>query len=367
MIQGGRSGVGRYVIELAGRLAKEPGLRLHVAGLAEDRRLFATDGLQWHDIPARWSRGAFNFLWHQAGLPGLLRREGIDLLHVPSYRRLSARPGIPQVATIHDCAPFVLRGKYDLARRLFGTRLIPPLARRCKAVIAVSEATAADLRHWMGLAPDRLQVIHNGIDHDRFRPPTAGAVAEFRRRQNLPLPFFLYLARIEHPGKNHLRLIEAFDRCRSALGTPCQLLLGGTDWHGAEVVHAAAAAARHAADIRFAGFVADGELPLWYAAAEALVMPSLAEGFGLPVAEAMACGTPVLSSNRGSLPEVGGDAARYFDPLSVEAMAGALVESVRMPPDQRQAWIDRGLANAARFSWTRCAALTADLYRRLVS
>ncbi|WP_338287115.1 glycosyltransferase family 1 protein [Luteolibacter sp. LG18] len=353
MIQGGRSGVGRYVICLAEALASgHPEIELHVAGLEQDRRCFPfIPDTRWVSIPARFGGGALNLLWHQVCLPKLLRRERVDVVHIPSYRRMLAFSPVRQVATIHDCAPFILREKYDFLRGVFGRMLVPWIARRVPRILAVSDTTRDAIVRFMAVPPERVVTVYNGIDHGAFRPQSAEAVEVFRKRMNLTRPFFLYVARLEHPAKNHVRLIEAFGRLVAAGEFDGELILPGARWHGAEVVEAAVAASPARERIRLEGFVDNRDLPLWYAAAEALVFPSLMEGFGLPLLEAQACGTRVASADSTSLPEVIGPAGLLFDGLDAASIRAALVRLATMAPEERARREREGAAWAGRFTW----------------
>ncbi|MGB0745273.1 MAG: glycosyltransferase, partial [Opitutales bacterium] len=146
MIQGGLSGVGRYVVELAGRISKMDTVSLHIAGLEADRQLFPDIAdSRWVPIPESASGGLKNLIWHQFKLPKLLKEGKFDLVHIPSYRRILAFCPVRQLATIHDCAPFRLRDKYGALRGLFGRQLAPWMARRCEHVLSVSEFTKQDL------------------------------------------------------------------------------------------------------------------------------------------------------------------------------------------------------------------------------
>ncbi len=366
MIQSGHSGVGRYVVELANRISKMGTVELHVAGLDEDRRLFGSvDDRLWISIPPSSAGGLRNLLWHQFKLPTILRSGGFDLLHIPSYRRVVASCPITQLATIHDCAPFRLRDKYGLLRGFFGRHVAPWLARRCDHVLTVSEFTKRDLIHFFKLPSTGVEVVYNGLNHETYRPATSAAVADFRERHGFKQPFLLFISRLEHPGKNHLRLIEAYERYRETSGADMLLVLAGAPWHGAEVIESRVRESAFADSIRLPGFVVEEELPLWYAAAEALVFPSLMEGFGLPVVEALACGLRVASSNRGSLPEVGGDAAVYFDPEDVVGMAEAILQLCQEPAEARQARIDTGIVHAAGFNWDVAAKVTCQTYSKM--
>jgi glycosyltransferase involved in cell wall biosynthesis len=157
-----------------------------------------------------------------------------------------------------------------------------------------------------------------------------------------------------------VRLIEAFEQLVAARpDLPHDLVLAGADWHGADDIHARVAASPVRARIRTTGFVAAGDLPLWYAGAALLAYPSLFEGFGLPPVEAMACGCPVVCSDRGSLGEVVGDAALIVDPEKPSDISAALAQMIASP----EAWRQRGLARAREFDWTRCAQAIAAIYK----
>lgn len=358
VIQRGKSGVARYVFELVAALLRQPGdHRLLLYVLEEDLTLFdgVSDRVELVSVPEKWRSPVKNVFWHQFVLPRLLRRDGVDLLHIPSYRRMVWKAPCPMVATIHDLAPFRLAEKYDKLRMFYGRHIARRLAARQVAILTVSEFTAGDIDHFFGIPRERIHVTGNGIDHRRFHPDKTTSPEE--------TPFFLFVSRLEHPAKNHVRLIEAFDRFKTATGSDWRLVLGGSDWHGAEVIRAAAAKARHADAIEFPGFVSDEALPDLYRRAGAFVYPSLFEGFGLPPVEAMACGCPVISSDQGSLPEVVGDAALLVDPTSVPSIEAALTH-VAASPELRKSLVESGLERARSFDWDETAVLTLQIYRK---
>jgi len=366
MVQGGRSGVAQYVFSLARELIRDGQVDLSVFVLEHELPLFDFAKDRCHLIPVPQSAGPpiKNILWHQLKLPALAKAHRLDVLHVPSYRRLILHAPCPRVGTIHDLAPFHVKGKYDIARMFYGRVVAKTLARRQNEIIAVSHCTARDIEHFFGIPETRQNVIHNGIDHGRFLPAgTSAAQAWAESKHGLTEPFFLYVSRLEHPGKNHVRLIEAFTAFKQSPGSPWQLALGGGDWHGAEAIKAAAAASPCAADIKFPGFVPDRDLPDLYRAARAMVYPSLFEGFGLPPIEAMACGTPVISSTRGALEEVIADAALTIDPESVPDLTAGL-QRFATDPALATSLREKGLANAARFHWSRTAAEVTQVYQK---
>lgn len=366
VVQRGRSGVAQYVFALL--RAFRPHATAHrftLFVLEQDRALFdfAAGEMEIVGVPERYRPPMADIAWHQTQLPALARRRGLEVLHVPSYRRMLWRAPCPRVTTIHDLAAFHVAGKYDWARMFYGRVVARQLARQQEEIIAVSRTTARDLDRFFQLDRRRITVIPNGLDHARFRPAPPEEARAWAQAHGIERPFFLYVSRLEHPGKNHVRLIEAFNRFKAQTRSDWQLVLGGSDWHGAEVIHRCIDASPHAADIRRLGFVKDADLPRWYQAAGAFVYPSLFEGFGFPPLEAMACGCPVACSPRGALAETVGEAAAIVDPEDVD---GLQWELTRLATDG--AWRATlravGLKHAAGYNWNKTAAATLGAYAR---
>jgi glycosyltransferase involved in cell wall biosynthesis len=368
VIQRGKTGIAQYVFALLRAFlpyANEHHFVLFV--LQEDLPLFdfAKDKMQIVPIAEQFRPPIKNILWHQRALPPLARDLHLDVLHVPSYRRLLWSHPCPLVATIHDLAPFRVPKKYSSARMFYGRVIARRLAQRQDAVIAISENTARDIREFFNVPTSRINVIHNGLEHDRFFPGSREqAQAEVASKYKLQSPFFLYVARLEHPAKNHVRLISAFNEFKSSTRSDWQLVFGGSDWHGAGAIHAAAKESPFASDIRLLGFVSDKDLPNLYRAADVFVYPSLYEGFGMPPIEAMACGCPVISSTRGSLGEVIGEAAAIVDPESIDSMAKQLT-LLATDGILRERLRQAGLTQARKFDWNQTATATLSLYARV--
>jgi glycosyltransferase involved in cell wall biosynthesis len=366
VIQRGQSGVGQYVLALTRALLAQGKHQYTIFVLKKDLELFqfAAHEASLIVVPEWRRRPALDILWHQTVLPGKVKRLGLDVLHVPSYRRMLWPKPCPLVATIHDLAPFSVPQKYNWLRMFYGRRVVPRLARRQDQIIAPSENTAADIAKFFRTRRETLTVIHNGLDHGRFFPGDATQARSLNAgRFNLDQPFFLYVARLEHPGKNHIRLIEAFNRFKSITNSKWQLVFAGGDWHGAHQIREAIRQSPVTKDIRSLGFVADAWLPDLYRAAEVFVYPSLFEGFGIPPIEAMACGCPVISSARGSLGEVLGNAAAYVDPESIEDLTIHLTILATNPAIRNQ-WRAAGLERARRFDWALTAAATVNVYEK---
>ncbi len=352
---GNRSGTGRYIEALIPALleAGDP------AGLAVywPARLPAP---AWAGQVALVRRDAARLkrLWEdQANMGGALRRAGADLVHYPA--NIGALRKTPSVLTVHDLSflrhPEWFRWERAAYYRFAAVRS----ARLARRVIADSQSTAQDLQELAGINADRIDVVPLGVD-PAFAPAEEAAQEAARKKYNLPEQFFLYVGTLE-PRKNLPRLIAAWDRIAEDTGV--RLVLAGREGWKVAGLHAAIHAARHAARIHLPGFIAPEDLAPLLSAARAFVWPSLYEGFGLPVLEAMACGAPVLASNTSSLPEVAGDAALLVDPEDVNAIAAAL-KTLAANEDQRAQLRKRGLVRAAKFTWSRTAQLTLASYRK---
>jgi glycosyltransferase involved in cell wall biosynthesis len=267
------------------------------------------------------------------------------------------------VGTVHDFSSIHVPGKYDRARLFYITRVLPFLVRRLTHVLTVSESSKRDIVEYARVPEEKVTVTPLAANPGVFFPrDQQEAVAMLSPRHAVRTPFILYTSRIEHPGKNHARLIRAFAELKRRDRIPHQLVLAGADRERAEEVHRTAEESGFAEDILFTGFVATEDVPLLYQAADIFVFPSLYEGFGLPILEAMACGTPVACSRISSMPEVAGDAAILFDPDEEGSIASA-IGSIICGTDLRKDLSARGLERSRQFSWARTAAQTLQVLR----
>jgi glycosyltransferase involved in cell wall biosynthesis len=366
VIQRGKTGVAHYLLSLLAELkayAEQHRFTLFV--LEEDAPLFDfLDGsMEIVNVAEKHRQPIANIVWHQTALPRLCANLHLNAIHVPSYRRLLFRAPCAKIGTIHDLAPFHVRGKYDIARMIYGRHVVKRLARRQDALIAVSQNTANDITRFFGIPQDRIDVVHNGLNHARFQPRPSADDESVLKHFKLGAPYFLYVARLEHPGKNHVRLIEAFNAFKAATHSNHLLVLGGADWHGAQAIHQAAERSPFTSDIRRVGYISDAQLPALYRRATAMVYPSLFEGFGMPPVEAMACHCPVICSDRGSLAEIAAPAACIVDPENVSEISDAL-RRVAFEPSIAEKLRAAGLRHAANFNWSRAAAATLSVYER---
>ncbi len=281
-----------------------------------------------------------------------------------SYVAMPYRLGLPTVLTVYDLIPLRYPAHSTARARLlirWTTRLALRAARH---VIAISDFTRRDFMAEFGLASERITAIPLAAD-PVFKPQPPEAIVAVRRKYNLPERFALYLGS-NKPHKNLVRLVAAWDDCGLRIGD-CGLVIAGAwdpRYPGARnLANLQPPAANFQLPI-WLGPVPEADLPALYSAASAFVFPSLYEGFGLPVLEALACGAPVICSNTSSLPEVAGDATLLVDPANAMALADALwrvLSDDQLRDDLRR----RGLAQAARFSWGKTAAATLTLYRNM--
>lgn len=309
-------------------------------------------------------RPAARIAWEQTALPLALARHGADAVHgLVNVLPLATRT--PGVVTVHDLAFVRTPQHFPPLKRIYLTRLCAASVARARYVITVSRQTADDVMRCFGAPAAKVQVVYNGVS-PAFTPVAEESSARFRHAKELPDRYFLYLGTLE-PRKNLEMLIRAFARWRQVTGAAAEevklVLAGGKGWYY-DTIFAQVTALGLTEAVLFPGFIPAEELPDWYRAAELFVYPSLLEGFGLPVLEAMACGVPVICSQAGSLLEVAGDAALTFAPDDEDGLTAAL-QSLAANSAQRDHLRKLGLAQAARFSWRWTAAQTIALYDRL--
>jgi glycosyltransferase involved in cell wall biosynthesis len=305
-----------------------------------------------------------NIVWHAFVYPKILQRAEVDVIHVPDFRRFIISTSIPSIVTIHDMARYVLPNKYDPVRMFYHQRILPIFLKRFTHVIAVSENTKHDVLRFFPFLEDRISVVHDGISHSLYRPLPKDVIESVRSKLQLPQHYVLYVSRIEHPAKNHVRLLKAFHRIKQNTNLPHKLVLvGSPSFRSSEVYETAHSLGD---DVIFTGFVPTCDLPAVYNGAETFVFPSLYEGFGLPVLEAMACGVPVVASNVASIPEVAGEAAVLVDPYEVNEIAEVL-EKLLVDLTVQDRLRQRGFERVKKFSWEETARETLAVYEHVLT
>jgi glycosyltransferase involved in cell wall biosynthesis len=358
--QGG--GIGRYTRSLVEAVAALDHARRYVlfsAGRDPVRRAWPPNFTR-RELPLEDRHLAR--VWHRLRLPlpVELITGRVDILHAPDFA-LPPTLGAHTVLTVHDlsfmrypaCSPKPLLD-YLLAA-------VPRSVRRAEVILADSQSTRADIVELLRVPEERVVVLYAGVE-PRFVRQDGTAIAAVRERYGLRRPFLLGLGTLQ-PRKNFPRLIRACHLLRERHHIPHQLVIGGGRGWLYEEIEETIVALGVQEHVKMVGFVRDEDLPALYSAAEVFAFPSLYEGFGIPILEAMGCGTPVVTATASSLPEVAGEAALMVGAEDVEALADALWRALD-DGALRQTLIARGLAQVQRFTWSSAAAQLLDIYKR---
>jgi glycosyltransferase involved in cell wall biosynthesis len=356
-------GIGTYIRNLLRHLARLDARSEYVVLCRDHDSPFVSElGENFRPV-MEWS-GQYS-VREQITVPLELRRERADLFHAPHYVLPPLTP-CRSVVTIHDCIH--LRFPQYLPNRLgyaYARSALWIAAHRSARVMTVSEASKRDILQYFRIPESKVAVIYNAIDERFNEEPPADEVMRVRERYQLNDPFILYAGNIK-PHKNLERLIEAFHIIRRGELEDVKLLIIGDEISKYAALRRTVHRHKLHKHVRFFGFVPDATLAILYRLARVFVFPSLYEGFGLPPLEAMASGTPVITSNVSSLPEVVGDAAMLIDPYEPDAIAGAMRRVLvddRLRDDMRE----RGLARAREFSWGQSVRRVRQIYDEVLA
>jgi glycosyltransferase involved in cell wall biosynthesis len=364
VMQGGKSGVGGYIQNLLRFLQEEDSTNRYDVLMARneaDLIPLTNPSFKKKLYASSIGNPVINIAWHNLGLP----QQAYDVLHIPSYRRIPLLKRTKIVATVHDLAAFSVDGKYDRSRMFFNRRIAPAMIRRADHVIAVSQSTKDDLVQKVRYPEENISVVYSGIDHALFRP-----IAKDEARKQLVVahglekPFFVFVSRLEHPAKNHVRLIEAFERFKLENDSAHQLVFVGADWRGADFIRNRAKESPVRTDIIFLGYVPSYSLPLLYSGCDLMVYPSLFEGFGFPIVEALACGAPVICSGTSSMKELAGTLLPTFDPFDTDELYQRMETLVSKGWDAQER--ARGMELARTFNWQNTARRVMETYESVL-
>jgi glycosyltransferase involved in cell wall biosynthesis len=348
------TGAGVYVARLLAGMAARDDVELEVFCAPGSAAALAAPGLRLRPVAAARAGRPARIAWTQLLSGRAARAAGADLLHGVHYELpLAAR--LPRVVTVHDLTLVTHPEWHEAGKvRYFGWAMRRAV-RAAARVLCISATTASDLAERLQVAPDRIEVTRLGTDRG---PATEAEVAALRRRLGLDGPYLLGLGTVE-PRKDLPTLVRAFAALAADL--PHRLVLAGLAGWGSGALAEAVAASGVADRVLLTGYLPEADKAALLTGADVFAYPSRYEGFGLPVLEAMACGTPVVTTTGGSLPEVAGDAAWLVDPGDAPALAAALAK-LASDLTARQAASTRGRARAATFTWDRCAAETVAAY-----
>jgi glycosyltransferase involved in cell wall biosynthesis len=348
----GRSGVGHYAERLGRALASVAPGDVEVVALTNGEPLPSL-----RNAPPTGPKRP-RALWLNVAVRRLARRLDLDLFHFTA-NVAPMRFGDPYVLTVHDVTTRRAPETHPPRRRAYYRAALGASARNARRVITVSETSAADIVAMLGVPRDRIDVIPLAPDSRFRRVEDRDALGRLTERYGLDEPYLLYVGNIE-PRKNLGRLLEAYARVGRISGP--LVLVGNLAWLTREVVDSVNRLGL-TERVRFLGYVPDSDLPALYSAASAFVYPSLFEGFGLPVIEAMACGAAVVTSTAPALREIAEGAALLVDPYSVESIAEG-IRTVLTGADVHARLVESGLARASRYTWEATARRTLETYAR---
>lgn len=352
-----RSGVGTYTACLLAHLKQEGNAIVTLSHFPEDYR--------WSEGGVYRSPKTFNkTLWMQLLLRQQIKRLRLDVCHFTNSVAPLWSPR-PTVLTIHDMTLWLYPDYHPWRRRATMRPIVPMAARQAAAVITVSHSAKEDIMRILGVPPEKISVIYEAPDRS-FRPLTSGPeLLAVRRQYNLPESFILHVGTLE-PRKNLVRLLEAFAILRERQAIDHDMVFVGKMGWSYSGVFAAVERLGLSQSVHFLDFVPNRWLAAIYNLATALVYPSHYEGFGLPVVEAMACGTPVISSPNGALAEIASDAAAFVqaeDVLSIAETIHQVLNDEQLRAEMRV----KGLARSSEFSWKRAAEQTHLVYRHVAA
>lgn len=363
--QGG--GIGRYARELIGALADQPPTytyRLFVAGVGE-KPLPPVPGSQFSFAPSRITPKNFARLWHRARFPVPIEQwtGRIDLFHETDFVLPPVRRGVKTLLTVHDLS--FVRVPESAAPRLkaYLDAVVPRSCRRADHILAVSQATRNDLIDLYGLPAEKITVLHNGVNPNFKRVTDPAALQAVRAKYKIGAGRYIIAVGTVQPRKNYGRLMEALAGLTGPHADVKLVIVGGRGWLEGPI-YARLAELQLTDRVVFTGFADDADLPALYSAAACSALPSTYEGFGIPVLESMACGTPALTANNSSLIEIAGEAGLLVDAYDVESIRAGLITLLE---GDQTARIAAGYAQAARFTWADSARKLWEIYGRLLA
>ena len=356
----GKSGISVYINNVLRELAKEH--QLSVLVLRDDIDLLPKSGnITYLKVPSFMGKPIINMLWHLFILPCTLSWKKYDFILLPAAnRRMLQFSRRFTIAVVHDLSQYHIKQKYDFLRMFYCKKILPFYLKRANRVVAVSGSTANDLERFWNIPASRISVNYNGFDYNGFKSLSIdkGIIVE---KYNIKKKYILYVSRIEHPGKNHLNLIKAYERLPEKVQAEYNLVLGGSFWPGAEVVKDYAEKSIVTENIKFIGFVEHKDLASLYHGAALYVFPSLFEGFGLSLLEAMASEIPIACSATSSLGEIAAEAAVQFDPENIDEICSSM-QDILESSDLRKKLIKAGHERLKMFDWKEHASALVNLY-----
>lgn len=355
----GKSGISNYIENSVYELAQEN--RVYVAILKKDIPLYTRKHKNIHFIGFSNILGKtiLNLFFHFFILPFLISSK-YDFIFLPAAnRRLMLFYPLYTIVTFHDLSQFYIPQKYDFLRMFYIRHVIPLFLKRVDKIIAVSQNTKMDLLKYLQLSEEDIIVNHNGYDKNLYTQTNINEDGNLK--MDLNDSYILYISRIEHPSKNHLRLIKAYELLPQSIKQRHSLVLVGSDCENAQRVHEYVNNSKYKEYITFLGFIPNEHMPNIIAHAKIFVFPSLYEGFGIPLVEAMAMKIPSLCASNSSLLEIGKDVCAFFDEYDEVNIKETILQVLGNEPLQN-IMIKDGVIAAKKYDWRNHANVILEIY-----
>ena len=355
-----RAGIHQYIFQILSQLPRFDKDIRFIVFANNTTELPPNESMEFVGTSLPAERPLARILWEQLLWPPVLLRRRCDLLHSLAFVTPLWQP-CPAVVTIYDLSFIYFPERYPAFRRHYLTSQTRRSCRSAQRVVAISESGRQDIHRLFGIPQERIDVVPPGVT-PAYHPRPAAEVEAFRQKEELPAQFLLHVGTLQ-PRKNLPVLLEALAR----LNRPELLLvlIGGKGWFFEEIF-ARIKALNLEQQVRFTGYITDEELPLWYNAATIFIFPSLYEGFGMPILEAIACGTPVIAADTSSIPEVVGNAARLFAPQDVDSLVEH-IHTILDNPTLRNSMRESGLDQAQHFSWSHSGRQMVAVYEQALA
>lgn len=328
---------------------------------------------EFGEMPDNWrivrtsvtaSHPIVNILWHIFVLPFRLVKEKIDVLWLPWTSAALLLKTKPAVLSILDLTEYRLKNHYSKSRMIYRKVILPISSKLADKVVTISEYVKNDIVNFLAISPEKVDVLYCAPGAQCKVLDKLNCKNYLKDNFGICQPFILYVGQIQHPNKNIVALLHAFNRIKSDLNMLYKLVLVGKEHLSSQIVYKTVDEQSLTGDVLFTGYVKSEDLPIFYNAASLFVYPSLYEGFGIPVVEAMACGCPVIASDASSLPEVAGDAGMLIDPNDIDGIAKTIKE-VLSNSTKREEMIQKGFKQIRKFSWEDSARKVLEIFQEL--
>jgi len=304
-----------------------------------------------------------NIVWHQYGFQKQLKTNGCSLAYIPNFSLLLWK-NVPTVVTIHDLIEFNVANKFSKLRMMYRKIIDPLMVNNSTFIITVSECSKKDIIKYCDGKEDKILVIPNAADRNKFKKYPIDTIDKCLDRYGLKRnEFFLFVGTIDYPGKNIKVVLEAFFNLKKKNSIKEKLVIIGKKGHNSQVIYNYVNGSEYKNDVIFTGYLPDKDLPLFYSGAKIMIYLSLYEGFGLPVLEAMFCGTAVICSNTSCFPEVVGQLDVCVSPTNVKAVENKILE-IASDSSYREKLADECYLRADQYSWKASAQLYHNIFEK---